>query len=374
MKILKFIGAMTICLSVPVILMGCNDTTAKPTTQTGQVQENTQIQEPSVEADIPEVEEPEKEPVAVEESKKLSDLVQISKDPYVKPLEEMLDRPVTPENSMGGYRAYPFISDKGFAYQVISMEPKKLVVDIGNTGNSPFTVDLNNLSFAVYDFSGNNISGSKIEGGTIVINPGEVERIVLTATHESSVNVDVTINGAPLQIQCSSEFGEDITDTRPFDGESPLFLDQPVPVIEFAGRVTGNDKFKAVSKGVIILEDQSFKGLPKLYTDGAYVLVNVKFANISNEPIELKTIRGVNYNPTTDDYEVYEVQSETLDYLGEFALPMTISPNTIVEGYIPAVLVGNDYNSNMGIMFSEDPMDGFIIDLIEGLKVVQPEL
>jgi hypothetical protein len=96
---------------------------------------------------------------------------------------------------------------------------------------------------------------------------------------------------------------------------------------ETAGEVIGNGDAKVMAVGVLPVDNDKIGPIDK--GNGFLALVKVKIANTTGEVMTVDKILsdGAGENVT--------FKPEDLAVLGEKALPSTIKPNTIVEGWIP---------------------------------------
>jgi hypothetical protein len=90
--------------------------------------------------------------------------------------------------------------------------------------------------------------------------------------------------------------------------------------------------------------------------EGFLALVRVKIANTSNEVMTIDKLR------ITSGGTMIDVTEEDLAVLGDKALPFTVSPHSIVEGWIPfKVREGRD---GYGIVFYSN-LGGFVLNNLQ---------
>ena len=251
-----------------------------------------------------------------------------------------------------------------FRYQVreFTRNPARLVLDIGNTGGETLVVTNDNFYFSIYDREGNEIAGSKVQGAPVHIAPGEIKRVVVTAQNPEAGFVHLKFGGLdytlvnPIFLPLGNE-ADDVVDTTPYYKYGYTLEDEngvPFLVAVQAGQVIGNGKAKVVASGLTVVENERIGPLEK--GDGFLALVGVKIANTSNEVMTIDKLR------ITSGGTMIDVTEEDLDVLGDKALPFTVSPHSIVEGWIPfKVREGRD---GYGIVFYSN-LGGFVLNNLQ---------
>lgn len=247
-----------------------------------------------------------------------------------------------------------------FRYQIREFREAYLSMDIGNTGNETLVVTDENLYFSIFDLEGNECAGSKVQGAPIHIAPGEIKRVVVTAEDPDASFVMLNLGGkeysltTPLFRALPNE-QQDIVDTTPYNKSTMDGVVDGVPyvVATKAMEVIGNGKAKVVGNGLMVVENKKI-GKIECSDDGFIALVRVKIANTSNEIMNIEKLT------LTHADDMREVNSNDLIALGDKALPFTIKPNTIVEGWVPLSFDKNQYfyginiHSNYGIFVLGD--------------------
>jgi hypothetical protein len=121
----------------------------------------------------------------------------------------------------------------------------------------------------------------------------------------------------------------DIVNTKPYKYGEVIHDEEgrPYTMARMAGEVIGNGDAKVMAVGVLPVDNDKIGPIDK--GNGFLALVKVKIANTTGEVMTVDKILsdGAGENVT--------FKPEDLAVLGEKALPSTIKPNTIVEGWIP---------------------------------------
>jgi hypothetical protein len=259
----------------------------------------------------------------------------------LKPKAQLPDLNMEPQKSYSVDEAVGFgvgtltpVYHDTFRYQIREFERARLVIDIGNTGNKTLVITDANLYFSIFDTEGNEIAGSKVQGAPISIAPGEVKRIVVTAENPEASAICLDINGVSYGISGRSYRAlpheeADIVNTKPYKYGEVIHDEEgrPYTMARMAGEVIGNGDAKVMAVGVLPVDNDKIGPIDK--GNGFLALVKVKIANTTGEVMTVDKILsdGAGENVT--------FKPEDLAVLGEKALPSTIKPNTIVEGWIP---------------------------------------
>ena len=222
-------------------------------------------------------------------------------------------------------------------YQIreFTRNPSRLVIDIGNTSNETLVITDKNMEFSILDFEGNNIAGSKVQGAPVSIAPGEIKRVVVTARNPDAGVVFFEFGGVSAGISCPvfrpfPNEAADITDSRPYDKYGYIIEDEagnPFIVAENFRQVIGNGKIKAMSRALMIVENDRIGPLEK--GDGFLSLVKVRIANTSDEVMRIDRLY------TAGGGVYLDLTEEDLAVLGDMALPLTAEPHSIIEGWVP---------------------------------------
>jgi len=221
-----------------------------------------------------------------------------------------------------------------FRYQIREFTKARLVIDIGNTGSKTLMVTDANLYFSIFDIEGNEAAESKVHGSPISIAPGEVKRVVVTAENPEASAVCINIDGISYTLggpfyRALSHEEADIVNTKPYKHGYVIYDEEghSYTMAEMAGEVIGNGDAKVMAVGVLPVDNEKIGPIDK--GNGFLALVKVKIANTTSEVMTIDKILsdGAGANVT--------FTPEELAVLGEKALPSTIKPNTIVEGWIP---------------------------------------
>lgn len=259
----------------------------------------------------------------------------------LKPKAQLPDLNMGPQKSYSVDEAVGFgvgtltpVYHDTFRYQIREFERARLVIDIGNTGSKTLVITDANLYFSIFDTEGNEIAGSKVQGAPISIAPGEVKRIVVTAENPDASAICLDINGVSYGISGRSypalpHEEADIVNTKPYKYGEVIHDEEgrPYTMARMAGEVIGNGDAKVMAVGVLPVDNDKIGPIDK--GNGFLALVKVKIANTTGEVMTVDKILsdGAGENVT--------FKPEDLAVLGEKALPSTIKPNTIVEGWIP---------------------------------------
>jgi hypothetical protein len=221
-----------------------------------------------------------------------------------------------------------------FRYQIREFERARLVIDIGNTGSKTLAITDANLYFSIFDTEGNEVAGSKVQGAPISIAPGEVKRVVVTAENPEASAVCLDINGVSYAIGGRSYRAlpheeADVVNTKPYKYGEVIHDEEgrSYTMARMAGEVIGNGDAKVMAVGVLPVDNDKIGSIDK--GNGFLALVKVKIANTTGEVMTIDKILsdGAGENVT--------FKPEDLAVLGEKAMPSTIKPDTIVEGWIP---------------------------------------
>jgi hypothetical protein len=259
----------------------------------------------------------------------------------LKPKAQLPDLDMGPQKSYSVEEALGFrvgtltpVYHDTFRYQIREFEMARLVIDIGNTGSKTLVITDANLYFSILDTEGNQVAGSKVQGAPISIAPGEVKRVIVTAKNPDAALVHMDIDGVGYTL--STPFDRplpheeaDIINTKPYKDGYVFYDDAGLPytMAETAGEVIGNGDAKVMGIGVLPVDNEKIGPIDK--GNGFLALVKFKIANTTNEEMTIEKIlsngAGENVFLTPKDLAI----------LGDKALPSTIKPNTIVEGWIP---------------------------------------
>lgn len=270
-------------------------------------------------------------------------------------------QPSIPKDELGGGKSLliPMYHDT-FRYQIREFRLAYLVMDIGNTGSETLVITDENLHFSILDLEGNQSAGSKVHGAPIYIAPGEIKRVVVTAENLDAGLVVVKIGGehytlsSPLFRALPNE-AKDIDDTTPYNKatEEGEYNGVPYVVARQAMEVIGNGKAKVMGSGLMVVENKKV-GPIECGDEGFIALVRVKIANTSNEVMNIDKLTLTHSDGRT------EVHKEDLADLGDKALPFTINPHSIVEGWVPLKVgkthryYGINIHSNHGLFILGD--------------------
>ncbi len=338
-----------------------------PTTNTDSTETETETEEPvsadeNTDAESSEVEKPTEEeteegvtPSPSEGNKGGSEK---PKDEDTKPKDEgkgnnekgvvtLVPKAQLPDLNMGSQKSYSVDEAVGFGvgvltpvyhdtfrYQIREFERARLVIDIGNTGSKTLVITDANLYFFIMDTEGNDIAGSKVQGTPISIAPGEVKRVIVTAENPDAAVVYMDIDGvgytfsSPYYRPLPHEEA-DIVNTKPYKSGEVIYDDEGryYTMAKNAWEVIGNGEAKVMGNGVLPVDNEKIGLIDK--GNGFLALVKVKIANTTDKTMTIDKIlsNGAGENVI--------LKAEDLAVLGEKALPTTIKPNSIVEGYVP---------------------------------------
>lgn len=338
-----------------------------PTTNTDSTETETETEEPvpadeNTDAESSEVEKPTEEeteegvtPSPSEGNKGGSEK---PKDEGTKPKDEgkgnnekgvvtLVPKAQLPDLNMGSQKSYSVDEAVGFGvgvitpvyhdtfrYQIREFERARLVIDIGNTGSKTLVITDANLYFFIMDTEGNDIAGSKVQGTPISIAPGEVKRVIVTAENPDAAVVYMDIDGvgytfsSPYYRPLPHEEA-DIVNTKPYKSGEVIYDDEGryYTMAKNAWEVIGNGEAKVMGNGVLPVDNEKIGLIDK--GNGFLALVKVKIANTTDKTMTIDKIlsNGAGENVI--------LKAEDLAVLGEKALPTTIKPNSIVEGYVP---------------------------------------
>ena len=338
-----------------------------PTTNTDSTETETETEEPvpadeNTDAESSEVEKPTEEeteegvtPSPSEGNKGGSEK---PKDEDTKPKDEgkgnnekgvvtLVPKAQLPDLNMGSQKSYSVDEAVGFGvgvltpvyhdtfrYQIREFERARLVIDIGNTGSKTLVITDANLYFFIMDTEGNDIAGSKVQGTPISIAPGEVKRVVVTAENTDAAVVHMDIDGvgytlSSLYYRPLPHEEADIVNTKPYKSGEVIYDDEGryYTMAKNAWEVIGNGEAKVMGNGVLPVDNEKIGLIDK--GNGFLALVKVKIANTTDKTMTIDKIlsNGAGENVI--------LKAEDLAVLGEKALPTTIKPNSIVEGYVP---------------------------------------
>ena len=255
-----------------------------------------------------------------------------------------------------------------FRYQIreFTGHPARLVIDIGNTGGETLVITDDNFYFSIYDREGNEIAGSKVQGAPIHIAPGEIKRVVVTAQNPDAGVVHLMFGGMdytlvnPFFLPLGDE-AADVVDTTPYHKYGYSVKDEngaSFIIAEMAKQVIGNGKAKMVVNGLTIVENERVGPIDK--GEGFLALVRVKIANTSNEVMTIDKILVEGGGARV------EFKTEELAVLGDKALPSTIKPNSIVEGWIP-FRVGDGKDGHGVVLYTN--LGGFIFTNLQAYPI-----
>ncbi len=260
---------------------------------------------------------------------------------------------------------------KTLRYQIreFTRNPSRLVIDIGNTSDKTIVITDENMYFSILDMEGNNIAGSKVQGAPVSIAPGEIKRVVVTAQNPDAGIVffefeqeTIPSISVPIFRPFPNE-AADVTDTTPYNKHAYITNDDegnPFIVSQHPMQVVGNGKAKMVGCGLMILENEKIGPVEK--QDGFLALVKVRIANTSNE------VMTINRLTSHGGGQIVDLTEKDLAVLGDKALPFTIKPHSIVEGWIPFKV--REARDGHGIVFYTN-LGGFILGYLQTYPVFE---
>lgn len=281
----------------------------------------------------------------------------------------------------GDYKAKPQLPTIGPLYQKTwRLQPVSIKIgstpeatfELGNTGSEPITITDDNIHFMYLNAVGDNMAGSKIVGGAVTVQPNSIATIKLTAINPNTRVIYVKIGQeSQLCFLTTESDTEIINDTNPLSVRTGR--DITAATSFKVGSTVGNGKFKFQILGSKIIENEQIGKLSKP-VNGALILVKVRIANTSNETMNISslTLKSDNWNILSNEYwEPTNVKTTTWSsndqsILGEYGLPTEIKPNTIVEGFIPAIMY--DVNENISVIFNTN-LGQFNVKGIETLNL-----
>lgn len=259
----------------------------------------------------------------------------------LKPKAQLPDLNMGPQKSYSVEEAVGFgvgtltpVYHDTFRYQIREFERARLVIDIGNTGSKTLVITDANLYFSIFDTEGNEVAGSKVQGTPISIAPGEVKRVIVTAKNPDAALVYMDIDGvgytlSSLYYRPLPHEEADIVNTKPYKSGEVIYDDEGryYTMAKNAWEVIGNGEAKVMGNGVLPVDNEKIGLIDK--GNGFLALVKVKIANTTDKTMTIDKIlsNGAGENVI--------LKAEDLAVLGEKALPTTIKPNSIVEGYVP---------------------------------------
>ncbi|MFA5537015.1 MAG: hypothetical protein WDA53_07590 [Bacillota bacterium] len=283
-------------------------------------------------------------------------------------LPELTMEPQTPftedEMSSAGnsFMLTPVYFD-AFRYQIrkFTANPSMLVIDIGNTSDETIRIRDENLGYSLCSRDGDEISGSKLQNAPISIPPGEIKRVVLTAAHGDAKFVYIDINGVETSTSYPYHIEEcTISDASPYDNYSSVFKTNDNDGLEFMvasypKELIGNGKFKAMVSGLTVVENEKIGPLEK--GEGFIALVKIKMANTTDEKMKIEKLIS------SSEWIMTEFGEEELAVLGKEGLPLSIEPNSIVEGHVP-VRIGKGNHAYAAIFYTN--LGNFLFENIQG--------
>lgn len=251
-----------------------------------------------------------------------------------------------------------------FRYQIIEFteHPARLVIDIGNTGDEPLVITDENFYFSIMDREGNDIAGSKVQGAPVTIAPGEIKRVVVTAENPDAGLVFLEFGGVSYTLGNPIFFAvmDDalgVDDTAPYYKYGYTIDDEegnPYLIAMHANEVIGNGRTKLVGCGLMAVENEKIGPVEK--GEGFLAVVRVRIANTSDQIMTIdKILAG------TVEYSI-DLTEEDLAVLGDKALPFTIEPYSIVEGWVP-FRITNGRNNHCVVFFTSH--GGFMLENLQ---------
>jgi len=258
---------------------------------------------------------------------------------------------------------------ENFRFQIreFTKRPARLVIDIGNTGNTNLVITDENMYYTILDEEGNEAAGSRVQGAPVTIAPGEIKRVVVTAQHPDAGLVFIDFGGESHTVGHPFYFpvlddAVDVNDTTPYYKYGYILEDQngnPYRIAQHFKQVIGNGKAKMTACNLMILENEKIGPIDK--GDGFLAAVKVKIANTSDEVMTIDQLLVSGGGLTG-----VEFTEEDMALLGDRALPYTIEPQTIVEGWIPFRV--RDGRDPYGIVFRTSH-GGFVLEAMHSYPV-----
>jgi len=218
--------------------------------------------------------------------------------------------------------------------------------EFANTSNEPILLNDDSICFVRLDNEGNNISGSKLQGEPIVVQPNEIKNLVVTATDLKSMFVFVSIGDMrdlTYYFENPNIYTESITDAKPHNDSDAANL-----IISEKYHVVGTKNSKAQVIESKMVQNEKIGSLNKP-TEGSLLLVKVRVANSTDNKMTISSITEysafLNDNFEPFDMNTFQISKDDLNVLGENALPEEIAPHTLAEGYIPVII--EDFNKTV---------------------------
>lgn len=308
-----------------------------------------------------------KETVAIEEIKFIDGPLPLD----LKPHDPM------PDSYFKFFREFPVVGPyygDGWRMQVVKFRGNTAVIDFGNTSSKPLVISNDNVCYVLFGDGTDNISGSYIVGGPVTIAPNEIKRVTIKAKRQEAVSLYININGFDKFMDDILK-SQSITDAKPFVAAMDDYLRRMTPNsadvlrVRNLETVSGNGKFKYVAESITLIANDHIGPFTKsTQPQGSLALVKIKIANTSNEVMTISKIRQNYFHTGSRSSKDIPIGDDTLKALGASALPTTIQPGEIVEGYMPVSFMGNEYLH--GLVFDSN-MGPFVIADIETFPLVR---
>jgi hypothetical protein len=253
--------------------------------------------------------------------------------------------------------------------QVVELRGNYAEIEFGNTSDKPLVINNDKLHFVLYDRGGNNIAGSYIVGGSVTIAPNSIEKVIVKAKNPKASSLWLTIGDFEKRITDYS-LGESVTDTTPYITTEDYNLTiGGSPIVNSAGVLAGNGKFKFVVEGIQMTNNDKVGPLElpeHLKPNGMIVLVKIKIANTSNEVMSIDDFNEYVYSKETGVQEI-ALTEDMLKALGPSGLPTTVQPKNIVEGFVPVIINDSQF---VHLLQFDTNLGTFIVEYIECIQLL----
>ncbi|MBB6215098.1 hypothetical protein HNQ80_001187 [Anaerosolibacter carboniphilus] len=245
----------------------------------------------------------------------------------------------------GPSRIGTFYGD-GFRFQIIGFQNNVTTIKFANIGSETITLTDESIKYIVYSNGGENISGTKLTGAPISIEPNQTKDLQVSFTDPRTVYLRFNIKDTITEIRIRSSLQDKpISDVTPLvsdrsnmtdGGITPEGKEGPVPVTYASLEIVGNGYTKFQVLGIQYTGNDTIGKLSKP-EKGMLALAKVRLANTSNEEISINqvVIRSISGKGITVEETLSKEDMQKA--LGDKGLPTSIKPQSIVEGFVPFV-------------------------------------
>lgn len=216
-------------------------------------------------------------------------------------------------------------------------------IEFANISDEDIVINNDVMAFSII-YGVEDVANSQIDGGEVVVKPGEKE-IIRVKAERGATGMVFNLYGVQHSYIFSKAHLGRIEDVEPLDERGTTDGDLSVRSLLWAN---GNGKLKYMATEVGLLANKSIGTMQA--EDGQLLgVLEVTLANTSDETLTVNKVETGYFDASSDFIFVHEVKDDDFAALGELGLPSSVPPKSIVAGYIPFYLDNINYSYFMGI-------------------------